>query len=466
MASALSPAEQAEKYNVSVGQLVGNYRIERLIDEGGMGAVFAAVHKDIGRRAAVKVLMRSYARDPEFAARFLNEARAVNLINHPGVVEIFEFGRLDEETPYIIMEFLQGESIQARLTGDKKREIRQSLEWCRQIALALAAAHKNGVIHRDLKPQNVFLIPDPLTPGRERVKILDFGIAKVRPDGQNAGLTRTGATMGSPLYMAPEQCYEMGTVTDRADVYGLGIIAYELLAGRLPFMSDLPAEVMVMQVKNTPPPLRELNPTIPQSAVSIVDSLLRKAPTERPSMEEVAQRLEKLLTSGALKPSSGLGAKLPLIIGGGLAALGIAALAFVMLRGTPPPQGNPKQPPKPALAVTEKPTQSAVTGDPKPAPPPTPLTVPSKMIHYVLTSDPPGARVVDADDGEDLGTTPVTLDLPRSDEPLKVILRRAGFQDRALNIDCAADGESSQKLSPTKRARPVQKHQELMAPKL
>lgn len=141
-----------QNYSVAVGQQIGSYRIERLLEEGGMGAVFEAMHPEIGRRAAVKILRRSFARDPEFATRFLNEARAANLVGHPNIVEIFEFGRLPDETPYIIMEFLSGQSLASRLQKQPLPSLSESLEWCRQLAHAMTAAHEKGIIHRVGKP--------------------------------------------------------------------------------------------------------------------------------------------------------------------------------------------------------------------------------------------------------------------------------------------------------------------------
>ena len=292
------PPPSDDRYTVKVGQLVGNYRIEQLLGEGGMGVVFRAVHKDIGRKAAVKILYRAFARDPEFITRFLNEARAVNLVGHPGLVEIFEFGCLADDTPYIIMEFLQGHSLDVRLGhGSSKRRLPlgQALSICRQLAVALSAAHDKGVVHRDLKPENVMLVHDPLAPGTERTKILDFGIAKVESVGRKGpSLTRTGTTMGSPLYMAPEQCQELSTVTDRADVYALGVMLYELLSGRTPFVSDLAAELMMMHVRNSPPPLREVAPNTPPAVVTLVHEMLAKEPARRPRMHKVAETLAQL----------------------------------------------------------------------------------------------------------------------------------------------------------------------------
>ncbi|HRI53092.1 MAG TPA: serine/threonine-protein kinase, partial [Pseudomonadota bacterium] len=339
---------------VKVGQLVGNYRLEQVIGRGGMGFVFRAVHKDIGRKAAVKVLDRDFARDPEFVARFLNEARAVNLIGHPGLVEIFEFGCLPDETPYIIMEFLEGQSLGQRLErGGRARRsaFTEALPICRQIAVALAAAHDKGVVHRDLKPENVMLVRDPLSPGAERVKILDFGLAKFENPGDAKGpsFTQAGVTMGSPLYMAPEQCQELANVTDRADVYSLGIILYELLSGRPPYTSDLSAEIMVMHVRSSPPPLRAQAPHVPVPVAELVTHMLAKEPTKRPSMHKVAEALGKLSLNGPAGSSSQPGLQrrtLELGVGGGLAV--VAALLVVIIgwkRERPP--AAPTLPPGP-----------------------------------------------------------------------------------------------------------------------
>lgn len=465
-----------DQYSIELGQLVGNYRLEKLLAQGGMGAVFAAVHKDIGRRAAVKVLSRAYARDPEFATRFINEARAVNLIAHPGVVEIFEFGRLPDETPYIIMEFLSGESMASRLVAGARRDFRTSLEWCRQIALALSAAHKQGIIHRDLKPENVFLVPDQVaTSGGVRVKVLDFGIAKVSPspDGQGMVVTQPGSTMGSPLYMSPEQCYEMGAVTDRADVYALGCMLYELLTGRPPFVARLPNEVMVMQVRNPLPPVRNLNPTVPSGLVALTESMLLKDPTKRPSMDEVAQQIDRLLADPKFAgswpfapPPKTLNRKA--ILGSGIALLvvmvGLGAVIFQRLKQA-------------RIAQTTSPPAAAPVVQPTAPPVAPPATIPKAepavdlgaspaaeaSIHYELTSEPPGARIIDLDTNQVLGTTPTTLVLTRSDRPQRLTLRRLGFQDRGLVVERTRDGSSLQHLTALPRKR---NSEELLAPKL
>ncbi len=225
-----------------VGQRIGNYRVMRKIGEGGMGAVFEAIHEQIERRVAIKVLHAKYTQEPEIAKRFINEARAVNIVQHSGLVGAYEFGTLPDGAAYIVMEYLDGETLSARLRKSGGVLGLASLNLTRQIASALAAAHQKGIIHRDLKPANVIVVPEPEAPGGERAKILDFGIAKVTPpkgeEGPTGGgelKTRTGVFMGTPKYMAPEQCRGAGTVDDKADVYSLGAMFYQMLSGRPPF---------------------------------------------------------------------------------------------------------------------------------------------------------------------------------------------------------------------------------------
>jgi serine/threonine-protein kinase len=438
-----------ETYAVVVGQQIGSYRIERLIEEGGMGAVFEALHPEIGRRAAVKVLRRSFARDPEFAARFLNEARAANLVGHPNIVEIFEFGRLPDETPFIIMEFLAGQSLASRLQKLPRPTLAESLEWCRQVAHAMAAAHEKGIVHRDLKPENIFLVPDPVNAGGLRVKILDFGIAKLRPEQSvgGASVTRAGTTMGSPAYMAPEQCYELGQVGDRADVYALGIILYELIAGRPPFLAQLPAEVIVMQAKVTPPPLKQLAPEVPAEVAALVHRLLQKDPAVRPAMAEVVTALVGLQSkhlrgaaSSASSPrrSRELAVTPILALVTALALVGTGLLVRSLLR--PAPVSQPVR--KPVVP-------------PDPATPPT-AAGPASTVQCELSSEPAGAQVLDAESDKLLGVTPVILKLARSERPQRVILRRAGYQERIVLLDRMRDMVRSESLLPQpKKVRPT-----------
>ncbi len=292
---------------VAIGQLIGKYRVASVLGHGGMGTVYLAVHEQIGKHAAIKVLHPQYSQNPEMATRFLNEARAVNLIQHPGIINIFEFGKLDNGASYIAMDFLDGVPLHMRL--QQPVEARDALRICREIAMALKAAHERGIVHRDLKPQNIMIVRDPAMPDQERVKVLDFGIAKLQAQegpGAPAHLsTQAGAVMGTPAYMAPEQCLGAKSVTDRADVYALGVILFQMLAGRPPFTATQGWELMSMHVSASPPPLRELCPFLAPDLATLTHAMLTKEPERRPTMAEVAAELLKLLGAdrGAPTPS-------------------------------------------------------------------------------------------------------------------------------------------------------------------
>jgi len=272
------------------GQTIGNYRVLRKLGEGGMGAVFEAQHVEIGRKAAIKVLHPQFAQNAQVAMRFLNEAKAANLIEHPGVVEIFEFSRLPDGTTYIVMEFLKGESLAKRL--ERGPIGLDALRIARQIGSVLVAAHEHGIIHRDLKPDNVIMVKDPEAPGGERAKVLDFGIAKIAEE--QVFKTQAGSILGTPAYMAPEQCRGATEVTDKSDVYALGIMLYEMLCGRPPFTNAGIGEIMIMQMSKQPPPLRELSPAVPLELADFVHRTLAKDPKARPAMRQVVDALEQL----------------------------------------------------------------------------------------------------------------------------------------------------------------------------
>lgn len=284
------------------GTRIGNYRVVRLVGRGGMGAVYEAVHENLGKRAAIKVLHAHFAQDPMLAARFNNEARALTTMDHPGIVQVFDYGLVDG-TPFIAMEFLNGEPLSRRLKRHHPSPLplAMALRLCRQMASALASAHGHHVVHRDLKPGNVMIVADPEAAAGERVKLFDFGIAKLltpRPstDELHTGdyETRTGMLMGTPTYMSPEQCRGDAAVDDRTDVYALGVILYQMLAGRPPFYGGGDGEVIAAHIYAAPPALRSHDPGIPDEVEGLVYRLLAKQADARPRMAEVAAALEAL----------------------------------------------------------------------------------------------------------------------------------------------------------------------------
>ncbi len=238
-------------------------------------------------------------------ARFFNEARAANAILHPGIVRIFDCGFTESGVAYLSMEYLEGESLRTRLARERQLPTQTALRIARQIASALAAAHRAHIIHRDVKPDNIMLVPDPDFPGGERVKILDFGIAKMaQSPGAQPLRTKSDVLMGTPTYMAPEQCRGAKLATDRSDVYSLGVILYQMLAGYPPFLGASMGELIAMHLMDEPHPLSDVIPTLPPKISRLTSALLAKKPSGRPSMERAQKLLLRLEEESELAPPS------------------------------------------------------------------------------------------------------------------------------------------------------------------
>ncbi|TMQ20209.1 MAG: hypothetical protein E6J90_16715 [Deltaproteobacteria bacterium] len=280
-----------------LGRSLGNYGVVSKSGEGGMRVVYLARHATLGRKAAVKVLRPEMSSNPETVSRFFNEARAATAVKHPG-----------NRTAYIIMEHLEGESLATRLRRCRPA-IAVTLTIVRAIARALQAAHEQHIVHRDLKPDNVFLVPDPELPSGERVKILDFGIAKLARRVGEANHTQTGTVMGTPTYMSPEQCTGTGVVDHRADLYSLGCVAYEMLCGQPPFAANDPGMLLARHLCMEPVPPTSHRPDLPAEVEDIVLRLLKKAPRERYSnAAELVRAIDQL---SAMMPADAYGKPLP-----------------------------------------------------------------------------------------------------------------------------------------------------------
>ncbi len=259
-----------------IGEVLGNYRITGELSTGGMGTVYRAQHELLARPAAIKLLRPELSSDDVLVQRFFNEAKAATAIRHPGIIEVYDFGYSVDGRAYIVMELLDGEPLGARLRRRGRLTERETASIARGIAGALRAAHAKGIVHRDLKPDNIFLVADAEGSG-DRVKVLDFGVAKL---ADTNGHTQTGALMGTPLYMAPEQARAAGAIDHRADLYSLGCIAYELLVGTPPFVAEGAGEIIALQLfsqAQRPSELTEVSPEID----SIIMRLLEKEPHDR-----------------------------------------------------------------------------------------------------------------------------------------------------------------------------------------
>jgi eukaryotic-like serine/threonine-protein kinase len=280
-----------------IGCVVGKYRLLDQLGEGGMGTVYRAEHVVLGSPAAVKILLPQFTQDPVVVDRFFQEARAASAIRHAGIVEVFDFGRLPSGQAYIAMELLRGEELSGFLARRGPLDPPLAVQIAMQMLAALNATHLVGVIHRDLKPDNVFLVPDRGAPGAIRVKILDFGIAKLtgRPLAGQPGRPRTkNLILGTPAYMAPEQCRGGAEVDARADLYAVGCLLFELLTGRPPFVASGDGEVMAMHIYEPPPRLSNLAPHLPVELDALLAKLLTKDPADRiPSAAYALATLER-----------------------------------------------------------------------------------------------------------------------------------------------------------------------------
>ena len=278
-----------------IGETVGNFKIVSKLSIGGMGTVYKAEHALIGKHAAVKILHPELSSNRDIVGRFFNEAKATTTIKHPGIVEIFDYGLMPSGNAYLTMEFLDGMSLAQRMRTKGRMGEGEAAMLLRGVCSALGAAHAKGIIHRDLKPDNIFLTPDADSATGDRPKILDFGIAKLTEIGLAGTATKTGAVMGTPTYMSPEQCRGTGDVDARADLYSIGCIFFELVTGRPPFTNVGAGELIGAHLYVEPDSPAQHEPGLHPDTVKLIMALLRKNPNTRPqTAKELGQRLSDL----------------------------------------------------------------------------------------------------------------------------------------------------------------------------
>ncbi len=276
------------------GLMLGEYRVGSLMGVGGMGAVYEGLHPVIGKRVAVKVLLPSLSADAELVKRFVAEARSVNEIRHRNIVDIFAFGQLpDDGSHYFMMEYLEGEPFDA-IVRRGAMPVYQALYWCEEVLEALGAAHDFGIIHRDVKPSNVFMVQPRA--GRRYVKLLDFGIAKLA-SGNTGHQTQASVVIGTPVYMSPEQARGR-TIGPTTDLYALGCMLFEMVTGRVLFPAENQNQVMFMHAEDAPPLAKSLNPAVPDAVDDLLQKLLKKDPAQRPQTAEEVRLMCEVVRRG------------------------------------------------------------------------------------------------------------------------------------------------------------------------
>ena len=273
--------------------IAGRFRIEREIGTGGMGSVYLATHLGLERPVAVKIIRREFAGDADIADRFLREARTMAKLRHPNAAMIFDAGNLPDGRHFIVMEFVEGETLSQALAREGRFSATHTVHIATQICDVLEEAHRLGIVHRDLKPSNILL-------GKRGVCVLDFGVAKVLASSAESTATHastgSGQVVGTPRYMSPEQCLGQ-RVGARSDLYSLGVLLYEMLAGRPPFVDPLQSALLVKQATAPAPPLPRLRQDIPRPLALAVHTLLAKRPEDRPRTAALAKMLlERSLT--------------------------------------------------------------------------------------------------------------------------------------------------------------------------
>jgi serine/threonine-protein kinase len=354
--------EQSGTHSLEVGAIVAErYRILGLIGTGGMGAVYRAEHVHMKKLFALKLLHPEFLGVEEVRQRFEREAVAAGRIEHPNVVGATDFGKLPDGSFYLVLEYIDGTSLRALLERTGALSPARAIRIAHQTTLALGAAHTAGVVHRDLKPDNVMLIAEP--DGSDRVKVLDFGIARVSSaDAQrdNTQLTRVGVVMGTVAYMSPEQATGQ-EVDARADLYSLGVMLYEMVAGVVPFDAPLPSQVLARQLVEEPPPLPP--DTAPALAELIFDLMQKKADDRPASAQIVLERLTALTpTPSGRVPAPPRKVPRALLLGAGAGALLLLILSFAFGGGSSEPTAASAEPLASGAAPSGDPAALASAG--------------------------------------------------------------------------------------------------------
>jgi eukaryotic-like serine/threonine-protein kinase len=420
--------------------LSGRYLVTKKVGQGGMGAVYEATHTLIGKRVAVKVLLEKYAQREAIVARLRKEAQLASSIGNEHIIDITDIGNTDDGRTFVVMEYLDGESLAECLSREHELPEQRILRIASQAASALGAAHAKGIVHRDIKPENLFLLKRK---DQDFVKVVDFGISKsLRASGEEEEaqrLTQTGMVLGTPLYMSPEQARGDEDLDHRVDIYALGVIMYEAAVGRVPFAGTNYLSVISQVLNEEPKPIREIRPDISEEFEAIVSRAMEKSRTDRYKdademlkdvtlvLEDPTHSTERAKITGPRRrfPKPKI-PKLAWAVGGIGIAVAAVTLAVVMLMGGgTKASGNGKGnvPPAPGDAGVHQP---AVVPDAAAEPE-------VEKIKLQIVSDPPGAALYK--ESEPIGNSPQPIELVMRNKEVVITAVMDGFNDGVVTIN-------------------------------
>ena len=422
------------------------YELVRKIGQGGMGAVYEATHKLIGKRVAVKVLLDKYAQKDQVVARLEQEARLASSIGHSNIIDITDFGQTDDGRTFVVMEFLEGESLGALIARSGRLDPQRAVGIAHQVASALGAAHQKGIVHRDIKPENIFLVRR----GEEDfVKVVDFGISKsIRPesDEDSPRLTQTGMVLGTPLYMSPEQARGDDELDHRIDIYALGVILYEMVTAEVPFRGSNYLNILSQVLSDEPTPPSQLNPEVSPDLEAVILKAMEKDRGERyQTLEEMGADLASLLSDALATTGARLTANRrrrkavrrsafrTMIWVAGLSVIGAAGVVTVRaVMGGDNQRDEPRQPvlaggaaDAGVSATAPAPTPAAADAGPKQAP--------VEVARIKIESTPSGAEVFEGD--RRLGVTPFERSWEKVNRAIVLTGEKAGYDYATITIN-------------------------------
>jgi len=444
--------------------LSGRYLVTRKVGQGGMGAVYEATHTLIGKKVAVKVLLEKYAKREAIVQRLEQEARLASSVGNEHIIDITDFGQTEDGRTFVVMEFLEGESLAECLSRESQLPEQRILRIVSQAASALAAAHDKGIVHRDIKPENLFLLRRK---EQDFVKVVDFGISKslrVSAEDDQPRLTQTGMVLGTPLYMSPEQARGDDELDHRVDVYALGVIMYEAATGRVPFAGNNYLSVISQVLNEDPTPVREIRPELSEEFEAVVHKAMAKDRTDRYDsanamladvtalLDDPTRSTERAkITGPRKKPALRKGGSRVIVWVAGIAVVVAAVVVSVTQLVGSSTKAKAASGSGSAALVTPPPVIDAGAA----ATPADAGVVPdTEVIEVKVTSKPLGATFYL--DGTKRGVTPTTIKVVKENKTIRGVAELPGYDDKEFSFNPVEQQDVEFKLDKPKAGKPVQ----------